>query len=233
MEAILVVCHHFCLVWTDLHFVPCADSIKTVYQDASLYFLFAFTTMSSAKRKLVMSRPPMLTQPSWSSKASHMILSRKMLKRVGESIHPCRTPTVVLNHSPVLPLNRTALWALSYRFSMARMMLALMLYFLIVAHKPSCHTLSKAFLKSMKSWLIFCWCCRYFSQRILRLNICTFPFGFEGRMLDLIVSVPDHCLSFYFVLWCSFRLWNLLALLQWSLLHVAGVCLGLSSAWPY
>ena len=25
-----------------------------------------------------------------------------------------------------------------------------------------------------------------------------FPFGFEGRMLDLIVSVPDHCLFFYF-----------------------------------
>ena len=27
-----------------------------------------------------------------------------------------------------------------------------------------------------------------------------FPFGFEGRILDLIVSVPDHCLSFYFFL---------------------------------
>ena len=27
---------------------------------------------------------------------------------------------------------------------------------------------------------------------------CYFPFGFEGRMWDLIVSVPDHCLSFYF-----------------------------------
>ena len=26
-----------------------------------------------------------------------------------------------------------------------------------------------------------------------------FPFGFEGRMWYLIVSVPDHCLSFYFV----------------------------------
>ena len=26
-----------------------------------------------------------------------------------------------------------------------------------------------------------------------------FPFGFEGRMWDLIVSVPNHCLSFYFV----------------------------------
>ena len=24
-----------------------------------------------------------------------------------------------------------------------------------------------------------------------------FPFGFEGMMWDLIVSVPDHCLSFY------------------------------------
>ena len=25
-----------------------------------------------------------------------------------------------------------------------------------------------------------------------------FPFGSEGRMWDLNVSVPDHCLSFYF-----------------------------------
>ena len=83
---------------------------------------------------LVISRPPMLTLPSWSSSASHMIPSRKMIKRVGESRHPCRTRTVVLNHSPVLPLNWTELLALSYRFSMARMMLALMLYFLIVAH---------------------------------------------------------------------------------------------------
>ena len=40
LEAIWVVCHHFCLVWTDLHFVPCGSSIKTVYQDASLFFLF-------------------------------------------------------------------------------------------------------------------------------------------------------------------------------------------------
>ena len=112
----------------------------------------AFTTMSSAKRKLVISRPPMLTLPSWSSNASHMILSMKMLKRVGENRHPCRTPTVVLNHSPVLPLNRTTLWALSYRFSMARMMLTLMFYFLIVTHKASCHTLSKAFVNSMKTW---------------------------------------------------------------------------------
>ena len=25
-----------------------------------------------------------------------------------------------------------------------------------------------------------------------------FPFGFEDRICDLIVLVPDHCLSFYF-----------------------------------
>ena len=27
-----------------------------------------------------------------------------------------------------------------------------------------------------------------------------FPFGFEGRIWDLIVSIPDHCLSFYLLL---------------------------------
>ena len=29
-----------------------------------------------------------------------------------------------------------------------------------------------------------------------------FPFGFEGRIWDLILSVPDHCLSFYFANVC-------------------------------
>ena len=31
-------------------------------------------------------------------------------------------------------------------------------------------------------------------------SIYVFSFGFEGRMWDLIVSVPDHCLSFYFTI---------------------------------
>ena len=35
-----------------------------------------------------------------------MILSRKMLKRVGKSRHPCRIPTVFRNQSPMLPLKR-------------------------------------------------------------------------------------------------------------------------------
>ena len=33
-----------------------------------------------------------------------------------------------------------------------------------------------------------------------------FPFGFEGRIWDLIVSVPDHCLSFYFAV--QGKKWN-------------------------
>ena len=35
-------------------------------------------------------------------------------------------------------------------------------------------------------------------RKLLSLFISSyFPFSFEGRMWDLIVSVPDHCLSFY------------------------------------
>ena len=79
-----------------------------------------------------------------------MILSRKMLKRVGDSRHPCQTPTAVLNHSPVLPLNRTALWALSCRFSMARMILALMLY-----HKASCKCSSVSNILVMEYFVPF------------------------------------------------------------------------------
>ena len=62
-------------------------------------------SMPSAKRKFVIVLPPMLTDPSWSSKASVMILSSKMLKRVGESRHPCLNPAVVLNHSPTVMMD--------------------------------------------------------------------------------------------------------------------------------
>ena len=34
--------------------------------------------------------------------------------------------------------------------------------------------------------------CRQFMYLVISL------FGFEGRIWDLIVSVPDHCVSFYF-----------------------------------
>ena len=91
--------------------------------------------------------PPMLTVPSWSSKASVVILSRYMLKRVGESRHPCLTPTVVRNQSPMLLLKRTALVALLEAFDdFDKVDVVLM-----VAHKAACQTLSKASLKPMKT----------------------------------------------------------------------------------
>ena len=129
--------------------------------------------MSSANRRLVIFLPPMLTFPSCSSRASDMIRSRKMLERMGDRRHPCLTPTVVLNHSPMLPFIWTALVALSWSCSMVRTRFALILSFRMVAHKAACHTLSKAFLKSMKTWYRLCSYWRYFSHRILRLKICS------------------------------------------------------------
>ena len=67
---------------------------------------------SPAKRKLLIVLPLMLTLPPIFSKASVKILSRNMLKRQGESVHPCWTPTVVQNQSIILLLKRAALVAL-------------------------------------------------------------------------------------------------------------------------
>ena len=38
-------------------------------------------------------------------------------------------------------------------------------------------------------------------------NLYKQSFGFEGRIWDLIVSVPDHCLSFYFSFFFFFFSW--------------------------
>ena len=51
--------------------------------------------------------------------------------------------------------------------------------------------------------------CRQFMYLVISL------FGFEGRIWDLIVSVPDHCLSFY---------------LAWILLSSSAVNVQLSQA---
>ena len=51
----------------------------------------ALTTIEFVKRKLIEVRPPILTLP--------VILSRKILKRAGESTHPCRTQLVLWLHS--------------------------------------------------------------------------------------------------------------------------------------
>ena len=72
---------------------------------------------SQAYRKMDVTRERIsrileLAVPSWSSEGSVVILSRNMLKRVGDSRHLCQTPIVVWNQSPMLLLKRTALVAL-------------------------------------------------------------------------------------------------------------------------
>ena len=67
--------------------------------------------MSPENRRLVTFLPLMLNFPSCSSRASDKTRSRNILKRVGERGHPCLTPTVALNHSPMLPFIWTALVA--------------------------------------------------------------------------------------------------------------------------
>ena len=51
----------------------------------------------------------------------------------------------------MLPSKRTALVALLQRFLMTWIRFVLILYFYMVAHKAACETLSKAFLKSLKT----------------------------------------------------------------------------------
>ena len=76
-----------------LYLVQVLSSLST--RASSSYSSSAKASMSSANCKLVIFLPPMLTFPSCSSRASDMIRSRKMLKRVGDRRHPCLTPTVV------------------------------------------------------------------------------------------------------------------------------------------
>ena len=96
--------------------------------------------MSSAKWRLVIILSPMLTVPLGCSEVSVMILSRNMLKRMGESRHSCQTQTVVQNQPALLPLRRTALVALLQGCLMTQIRLAPVLYFLMVA----CQTLLKS-----------------------------------------------------------------------------------------
>ena len=65
----------------------------------------------------------------------------------------------------------------------------LMLYFFMVAHKAACQTLSKAFLKSMKTWQRSCWCWRYFSQRMRRLRGQNYPLVWCHTYTSLFISV--------------------------------------------
>ena len=109
--ALFVISFVFSALISILYLVQVLSIFPT--RASSSYSSSARASMSSANRRLVIFLPPMLTFPSCSSRASDMIRSRKMLKRVGDRRHPCLTPTVVLNHSPMLPIIWAALVALS------------------------------------------------------------------------------------------------------------------------
>ena len=53
-----------------------------------------------------------------------------------------------------------------------------------------------------------------------------FPFSFEGRMWDLIVSVPDHCLSFYFLFGINYLLFNSPLVGLYYVVFWSTLCLG-------
>ena len=111
----------------------------------------------------------------------------------------------------MLLLKRTALVALLQKFLMSWIGLVLMLYFLMVAHKAACQTLSKAFLKSMKTWERSCWCRRYFSQRMHRLKICS---------VVLPPALKPACSSAIIFSTCGFNLVSMISsmtLLRWMM----------------
>ena len=76
-----------------------------------------------------------------------------MLKRVGESRHLCRTPTVFSEPVSYAAVEEDGTSGLAIEvFDDLDKVCVLMLYFFMVAHKAACQTLLKAFLKSMKTW---------------------------------------------------------------------------------
>ena len=65
-----------------------------------------------------------------------------MLKRVGESRHPCRTPTVFSEPVSYAAVEEDGTSGLGIEVLMTWIRFVLMLFFFMVAHKAACHTLS-------------------------------------------------------------------------------------------
>ena len=100
---------------------------------------------------------------------------------------------------------------------MVRTRFALILYFRMVAHKAACHTLSKAFLKSMKTWYRFyflaclyesteSYCCHFdvgigvaAHFKVYILSILNFHISATTSQKHLICETSHHSTSFYFV----------------------------------
>ena len=57
-----------------------------------------------------------------------------------------------------------------------------------------------------------------------------FPFGFEGRIWDLIVLAPDHCLSFYFAF--LFGSWKMGCMCYYIVLYIMALAVAQSDPRP-
>ena len=79
--------------------------------------------------------------------------------------------------------------------------MGLMLYFFMVAHKAACKTLSKDFLKPLKTEYRSCWYWKYFSQRIRRLKVCS---------VVLLPAVKPACSSVMIFSACDFNLFSMI-----------------------
>ena len=81
-----------------------------------------------------------------------MILYRNTFKRVGKSRHPCQTPTVVRNQSPMPLLKRTATSGLVTEVFDDSDKVGVDVVLFHGCPQAACQTLSKALLKSTKTW---------------------------------------------------------------------------------
>ena len=96
---------------------------------------------------------------------------------------------------------------------MTQIRLALMVYFIMDALKAACQVLSKAFVKSMKTWWRSCWCWSYSLQSILKLTICSVVF---------LPALKPDCSSAMMFSACGFDLFSMILSmsLPWWLVRI-------------
>ena len=102
-----------CCLSTDLRVIPSGSFVETVNQ-GFLFLLFLRQSIFLIRKPQIgnISASFVTLRPCY-SRALKKLLSRKMLKRVGDKRHHCLNPTVVLNHSSMLPSMWTALVVVS------------------------------------------------------------------------------------------------------------------------
>ena len=100
LDAIGAVCHQFGLLGTDIHLYLVQVLSRFSSRASNSSSFSASASISSAKCRLIIFLPPMLTFQTCSFRASGMIRSRKISKRVGDRRHPSLTLTVVTSSEP-------------------------------------------------------------------------------------------------------------------------------------